>query len=84
VKEGSHWAYPRFRWQLMSSVDRADRAKYAPILSRVRSVPRQRLHEFDIYFSKFDTDDEGALSIAFVDEPQVQAPGAPSVTALNE
>jgi hypothetical protein len=75
VRVGSHWKYPRFRWQLMSSVDDADRAKYSPILSRVRSVPRQRCHHFDVYFSKFDTDDNGALRIGFVDQPQT-APGA--------
>lgn len=84
VKEGSGWVYPQFRWQLMSSVDRANRAKYAPVLSRVRSVPRLRLHEFDVYFNKFDTDDDGALRIAFVDEPQVQAPVVSSIGALDE
>jgi hypothetical protein len=70
VRVGSYWRYPRFRWQLLESVDDADRAKYAPILSRVRSVPRQRCHHFDIYFSKFDTDEKGAIRIGFVNEPQ--------------
>ena len=84
VKEGSHWAFPRFRWQLMNGVDPADRSKYAPILSRVRSIPRQRIHEFDVYFSKFDTDDDGALRIAFVDEPQVQVPMVASITAVED
>ncbi|MDP9220513.1 MAG: hypothetical protein M3P23_08235, partial [Actinomycetota bacterium] len=76
VRVGSHWKFPRFRWELMLSADDADRAKYAPILSRVRSVPRQRRHEFDVYFSKFDTDEAGALRIGFVNEPQ-SAPGGP-------
>jgi hypothetical protein len=75
IRVGSHWRVPRFNWQLINSVDNADRAKYAPILSRIRSVPRQRCHHFDVYFSKFDTDDEGAIKIGFVDEPQT-APGA--------
>jgi hypothetical protein len=70
LREGSHWRYPRFRWQLLDSVDDADNAKYAPILSRVRSVPRKRLHEFDVYFSKFDTDSNGAVRIGFLHEPQ--------------
>jgi hypothetical protein len=84
IRVGSHWRLPRFRWQLLESVDDADRAKYAPILSRVRSVPRQRCHQFDVYFSKFDTDENGAIRIGFVNEPQA-APGAiPTVTSLGE
>lgn len=71
IRVGSHWRLPRFEWQLMQSVDDADGARYAPILSRVRSVPRQRCHQFDIYFSKFDTDEEGAVKIAFARERQV-------------
>jgi len=73
LREGSHWRRLRFRWQLFSSVDQADTAKYAPVLSRVRSVPRRRCHEFDVYFNKFETA-EGAVRIGFVDEPQT-APG---------
>jgi hypothetical protein len=73
VRIGSHWRFPRFRWQLMRSVDDADRARYAPILSRVRSVPRERCHHFDVYFSKFDTDEKGAIRIGFVNEPQAAA-----------
>jgi hypothetical protein len=84
LRVGSHWRYPRFRWQLLNSVDYADRAKYAPILSRIRSVPRQRCHHFDVYFSKFDTDEEGAIRIGFVNEPQA-APGAiPAVAPHGE
>jgi hypothetical protein len=70
VRVGSHWRMPRFGWQLMRSVDDADRAKYAPFMSRVRSVPRQRCHQFDIYFSKFATDETGAVKIGFADERQ--------------
>ncbi|MGZ4618279.1 MAG: hypothetical protein ACXV5Q_01515 [Frankiaceae bacterium] len=66
----SNWRLPRFRWQLMESVDDSDSAKYAPIVTRVRSVPHQRFHEFDVYFSKFTTDEEGAIKIGFVDERQ--------------
>jgi hypothetical protein len=44
--------------------------KYAPILSRVRSVPRQGCHHFDVCFSKFDTDERGAIRISFAREPQ--------------
>jgi hypothetical protein len=83
VRVGSHWKFPRFLWELMLSADDADRAKYAPILSRVRSVPRQRRHEFDVYFNKFDTDEAGALRIGFVNEPQ-SAPGGPSGAASAE
>lgn len=84
IRVGSHWRVPRFSWQLLSSVDNADRAKYAPIVSRIRSVPRQRCHQFDVYFSKFDTDDEGAIKIGFVNEPQA-APGAiPTVAPAEE
>jgi hypothetical protein len=84
IRVGSHWRVPRFNWQLINSVDNADRAKYAPILSRIRSVPRQRCHQFDVYFSKFDTDDEGAIKIGFVNEPQA-APGAiPAVAPAEE
>ena len=79
LREGSHWRYPRFRWQLLRSVDDADRAKYAPTLSRVRSVPRRRCHEFDVYFNKFDTDDEGAIRIGFVIEPMAAAGAVPAV-----
>jgi hypothetical protein len=75
VRVGSGWRIPRFRWQLLESADDVDRAKYAPILSRVRSVPRQRCHQFDIYFNKFDTDDKGAIRIGFLNEPQA-APGS--------
>jgi hypothetical protein len=84
VKDGSRWRYPQFRWQLMSSANPTDRAQYAPALSRVRSIPRQRIHQFDVYFSKFDTDDEGALRIGFVDEPQVEPPLVPSIGAIRE
>jgi hypothetical protein len=70
IRVGGHWRRPRFRWQLMRSVDHADQSKYSPVLSRVRSVPRQRCHQFDIYFSKFDTDEEGAVKIGFVHERQ--------------
>lgn len=70
IRVGSHWRMPRFGWQLMRSVDDADRAKYAPVMSRVRSVPRQRCHQFDIYFSKFATDEVGAIKIGFAGERQ--------------
>jgi len=70
IRVGGHWRLPRFGWQLMRSVDPTDRAKYSPVLSRVRSVPRQRCHQFDIYFSKFDTDEAGAVKIGFVHERQ--------------
>ena len=84
LRVGSNWRFPRFRWQLLESVDDTDRAKYAPILSRVRSVPRQRCHHFDVYFSKFDTDDQGAIRIGFVNEPQA-APGAiPAVAPAGQ
>jgi hypothetical protein len=83
LRVGSNWRYPRFRWQLLESVDDADRARYSPILSRVRSVPRQRCHEFDIYFCKFDTDDQGAIRIGFVNEPQA-APGSIAAVASIE
>ena len=74
VRTASFWRTPRFRWQLMNSVNHSDQAKYAPILSRVRSVPRERCHHFNIYFSKFETDEKGAVRIGFVNEPQA-APG---------
>lgn len=78
VRIASHWRNPRFRWQLLTSVNESDHARYAPILSRVRSVPRERCHHFDIYFSKFDTDDDGAIRIGFANEPQT----APTVISL--
>jgi hypothetical protein len=84
VRVGSDWRNPRFRWQLLESADDADRAKYAPILSRIRSVPRQRCHQFDIYFSKFDTDDEGAIRIGFVNEPQAAPGSIPAVASMEE
>jgi hypothetical protein len=56
----------------MRSVDDADRAKYSPVMSRVRSLPRQRCHQFDIYFSKFETDEEGAVKIGFANERQAR------------
>jgi hypothetical protein len=83
LRVGSHWRFPRFLWQLMTSVDNADHAKYAPILSRVRSVPRQRCHEFDVYFSKFDTDPQGALQIGFVNEPQADPGAIPQVAPAD-
>jgi hypothetical protein len=73
IRVGGHWELPRFGWQLMQSVALTDRAKYSPFLSRVRSVPRQRCHQFDIYFSKFDTDEEGAVKIGFVHERQAES-----------
>ena len=82
VRVASHWRSPRFRWQLLRSVDEYDHAMYAPILSRVRSVPRERCHHFNVYFSKFDTDDNGAIRIGFVDEPQA-APGEIAVVATT-
>ena len=84
LRVGSHWRLPRLGWQLMKSVDDADRAKYAPILSRVRSVPRQRCHHFDVYFSKFDTDDDGAIRIGFVNERQAAPPVIPAVAPVGE
>jgi hypothetical protein len=80
IRVASHWHSPRFRWQLLESVNESDHAMYAPILSRVRSVPRERCHHFDLYFSKFDTDDNGAIRIGFVNEPQT-APGEIAVVA---
>jgi hypothetical protein len=80
VRVASHWRNPQFRWQLLRSVVDSDHARYAPILSRVRSVPRERCHHFNVYFSKFDTDDDGAIRIGFVDEPQI-APGEIAVVA---
>jgi hypothetical protein len=84
VRVGSHWRFPRYLWQLLQSVDAADHAKYAPILSRVRSVPRQRCHQFDVYFSKFDTDSEGAIRIGFVNEPQAAPASVPAVAPAEE
>jgi len=83
VRVGSHWRFPRFGWQLMASVDDADSARYAPILSRVRSLPRQRCHQFDVYFSKFDTDRRGAVRIGFVEEPQAPAVTPPDSDPRN-
>jgi len=83
VRVGSDWKFPRFGWQLMASVDDADSARYAPILSRVRSLPRQRCHQFDVYFSKFDTDRRGAVRIGFVDEPQAPAATPPDSDPRN-
>jgi hypothetical protein len=68
----------------MKSADDTDRAKYAPILSRVRSVPRQRCHHFDVYFSKFDTDDEGAVRIGFVHERQAAPATIPVVAPVAD
>lgn len=79
LRVAGHWRLPRFRWQLLNSVDNADHARYAPIVSRVRSVPRQRCHEFDIYFSKFDTNDEGAIRIGFAEERQATPEEIPVV-----
>ncbi len=73
IRVGSHWRRPRFGWELMRSVDDADRAKYSPIMSRVRSVPRQRCHQFNVYFCKFETADGGAVKIGFADEPQARS-----------
>ena len=56
-------------------------ARYAPILSRARSVPRQRCHRFDIYFSKFDTDQQGAVRIGFVGEPQAARLRSPQLVS---
>jgi hypothetical protein len=84
IRIGSHWRLPRLGWQLMKSVDNTDRARYSPILSRVRSVPRQRCHQFDVYFSKFDTDDEGAVRIGFVNERQAAPAVIPVVAAVGE
>jgi hypothetical protein len=72
IRVGGHWRRPRFRWELMQSADNADHARYSPIMSRVRSVPRQRCHQFDVYFSRFETDDDGAVKIGFADEPQTR------------
>jgi hypothetical protein len=72
IRVGSHWRMPRFGWQLMRSVNDADHAKYSPVMSRVRSIPQRRCHQFDIYFSKFDTDETGAVKIGFADERQTR------------
>lgn len=82
IRVGSHWRIPRLGWQLMKSVDNTDRAKYSPVLSRIRSVPRQRCHQFDVYFSKFDTDDEGAVRIGFVNERQTTPAVIPAVAPV--
>lgn len=73
IRVGSHWRRPRFGWELMQSVDNADHAKYSPIMSRVRSVPRRRCHQFNVYFCKFETDDDGAVKIGFADERQARS-----------
>lgn len=70
LRVAAHWRIPRFSWQLMRGVDAADRARYAPTVTRVSSVPRLQCHYFDVYFSVFDTNDEGAIRIGFVNERQ--------------
>jgi hypothetical protein len=79
IRVGSHWRLPRLGWQLLKSVNNADQARYSPVLSRIRSVPRQRCHQFDVYFNKFDTDDDGAVRIGFADERQTTPAGIPAV-----
>jgi hypothetical protein len=54
VRVAGHWHVPRFGWARLRSVDDNDSARYSPVLTRVRSVPWTRCHDFDVYFHKFE------------------------------
>jgi hypothetical protein len=55
VTEGARWRFPPLVWELMQGIN--GDTWYAPILTRVRRVPNQRM-QFDIYFFKFEVDEE--------------------------
>jgi len=55
VMEGARWRFPPVVWELMQGID--GDTWYAPIVTRVRRLPGQHM-QFDVYFFKFDVDDE--------------------------
>lgn len=55
VTNGALWKFPPIVWELMKEI--GGDTWYAPILARVSRVPNQHMH-FDIYFFKFQIDNE--------------------------
>jgi hypothetical protein len=50
--------YPTLIWEVMRGLDRNDGTWYAPVVNRVRTSTGSRSIEFDVYFDKFEFDDE--------------------------
>lgn len=68
IKDAVDGMFPTLVWQLMRGLDRMDGTWYAPVLNRVRVIrapqaavesPQSVEMEFDIYFDKFELDEEG-------------------------
>jgi hypothetical protein len=58
VREAAQSSFPTLRWELMRGIDRLDGTWYAPVLNRVREIKRTQTMQFDVYFDKFQLDEE--------------------------
>lgn len=56
VMQASQWQDTTLIWELMKGVN--NNRWYAPVLTRVRKIPALKCMQFDIYFFRFDVDDE--------------------------
>lgn len=68
IKDAVDGMFPTLVWQLMRGLDRNDGTWYAPVLNRVRLIkapqmavepPQSVEMEFDVYFDKFELDEDG-------------------------
>jgi hypothetical protein len=66
VTEGARWQFPPLVWELMQGINGG--TWYAPIVTRVRRVPNQHM-EFDIYFFKFEVDEENRRAKLGIPDP---------------
>lgn len=63
VMDGAMGQFPTLRWELMRGADRQDGTWYAPVVTRVRKCPEERVLEFDVALCKFALDDRGNVEV---------------------
>lgn len=50
--------FPTLVWEIMRGCDRNDGTWYAPVLNRVRIIKASNVTQFDVYFNKFELDED--------------------------
>lgn len=59
VAAAAQWRWLEPTWELMQGLD--GDSWYAPVINRVRRSKAQRIMQFDVYFQRFEMDEQGAL-----------------------